>query len=54
MFQLVSKSLIDIVIVEALVYTYFGSDSYYIYVAVFSGHAAFEVALLYYMRKLTS
>ena len=53
-FQLVSKSLIDIVIVEALVYTYFGSDSYYIYVAVFSGHAAFEVALLYYMRKLTS
>lgn len=53
-FQLVSKSIIDIIIIECLVYTFFGSDSYYIYVGVFLAQASFEAALLYYMRRLTS
>ena len=54
MFQLVSKSIIDLVIIQCLVYTYFGSDSYYIYVGVFIGQVTVEAALLYYMRRLTS
>ena len=35
-------------------YTFFGSDSYYIYVGVFAGLATLILALLYYMRRLTS
>lgn len=53
-FQLVSKSIVDLVIIECLVYTYFGQDSYYIYFGVLFGYAAVEAALLYYMRRLTS
>ena len=52
-FQLVSKLILDIVIVEALVYTYVGNDKYYFYFIVFLSHVTFEIALLYYMRKLT-
>ena len=53
-FQLVSKAIIDLVIIECLVYTFFGSDSYYIYVGVFVAVIAPLSALLYYMRRLTS
>lgn len=53
-FQLVSKQIIDLIIIECLVFTFFGSDSYYIYIGVFVGMATLIVALLYYMRRLTS
>ena len=52
-FQLVSKYLIDLIIIECLVYTFFGSDSYYIYAGVFAGLTTLITALLYYMRRLT-
>ena len=35
-------------------YTYFGQDSYYIYLSVLLGYCVMEAALLYYMRRLTS
>ena len=49
-----SKAIVDLIIIECLVYTFFGSDSYYIYVGVFFAQATFEACLLYYMRRLTS
>ena len=53
-FQLVSKSIVDLVIMECLVYTFFGSDQYYIYITVLLAYATLEAALLYYMKRLTS
>ena len=55
-FQLVSKSIIDLVIIQCYVYEKFGknSDSYYVYVGVFLAQLIVEAALLYYMRRLTS
>ena len=53
-FQLVSKSILDLVIIECLVYTFFGSDSYYIYIGVFVAQATLESDLIFYMRRLTS
>lgn len=55
-FQLVSKSIIDLVIIQCYVYEKFGknTDSYYVYVGVFLAQLIFEAALLYYMRRLTS
>ena len=39
---------------ECLVYTFFGSDEYYIYITVLLAYATLEAALLYYMKRLTS
>ena len=53
-FQLVSKSILDLIIIECLVFTFFGSDSYLIYIGVFFAQATLESGLLFYMRRLTS
>ena len=34
-FQLVSKSVIDLIIIECLVYTYIGIENYYVYIGAF-------------------
>ena len=49
-----SKSIVDLIIIECLVYTFFEGNSYYIYIGVFFAQATFEASLLYYMRRLTS
>lgn len=49
-----SKSIIDLIIIECLVYTFFGEDSYMIYIGVFFAQAAVEAGILYYMKRLTS
>ena len=53
-FQLVSKSIIDLIIIECLVYSYFGSESYYIYISVFCSEAIVNAGLIYFTRKLTA
>ena len=49
-----SKSFIDLIIIECLVYTFLGTDNIYIYICVLLGQATLTVALLCYMRRLTS
>ena len=53
-FQLVSKSIIDLIIIECLVYTYTGIDNYYVYIGAFGAQFFLELGLLYYMRRLAS